>query len=250
MVSASQPRLDLPVRLALVRYHGAILRVRFLGTMSRTHPVQPPDHIVFIVDDDRRVREALSDLLSSYDMHAVAFGSAAQYLAYPKPDVPACLVLDVELPDINGLDLQRQMAAGDHPHIVFITGHGDIPSSVRAIKAGAVDFLTKPFQEADLIGAINTALAQNREARAKRADLADLQRRLSSLSPRERDVLPLVASGLLNKQAAAELGISDITLQIHRSKIMQKMGAESLAELVRMAGLLEIPMRHSRHRKG
>jgi FixJ family two-component response regulator len=209
--------------------------------------VNPPDHIVFIVDDDRRIREALIELLSSFDMHAVAFGSAAEYTAYPKPDVPACLVLDVELPDINGLDLQRRIAQGNHPHIVFITGHGDIPSSVRAIKAGAVDFLTKPFKEADLMRGINAALAQDRDARRKRGELAELHRRLSSLTPRERDVLPLVVSGLLNKQAAAELGISQITLQIHRGKIMKKMAARSLAELVRMAGALEIPMTRSRH---
>jgi FixJ family two-component response regulator len=208
--------------------------------------VGPQDHVVFIVDDDRRIREALSELLSSFDMHAVAFGSAAEYMAYPKPDVPACLVLDVELPDINGLDLQSRIAQGDHPPIVFITGHGDIPSSVRAIKAGAVDFLPKPFKEADLMRAINAALAQNRDARRKRAELAGLHERLSRLTPREREVLPLIASGLLNKQAAAELGISEVTLQIHRGNIMKKMQAGSLAELVRMAGALEIPMTRSR----
>src|SRR5262245_25777388 len=168
-------------------------------------------------------------------------------MEYPKPEVPACLVLDVELPDINGLDLQGRIAQGDHPHIVFITGHGDMPSSVRAIKAGAVDFLPKPFKEADLMRAIQAALAQNREARRRRAELADLQRRLARLTPREREVLPLVASGLLNKQAAAELGISEITLQIHRGSIMKKMEAGSLAELVRMAGTLEIPTVGSRH---
>ena len=206
----------------------------------------PRDHVVFIVDDDRRIREALSELLASFDMHAVTFGSAADYMAYPKPDVPACLVLDVELPDINGLDLQSRIAQSNHPQIVFITGHGDIPSSVRAIKGGAVDFLTKPFREADLMRAINAALAQNREARLKRAELADLHQRLSSLTPREREVLPLVISGLLNKQAAAELGISEVTLQIHRGNIMKKMEAGSLAELVRIAGALEIPLSRSR----
>src|SRR5215468_9625932 len=180
-------------------------------------------------------------------MCSVAFGSAAEYLAHPKPDVPACLVLDMELPDINGLDLQSRIAQGNHPQIVFITAHGDIPSSVRAIKSGAVDFLTKPFREADLMRAINTALAQNRDARQKSAELADLHQRLSSLTPREREVLPLVASGLLNKQAAAELGISEVTLQIHRGNVMKKMEAGSLAELVRMAGALEIPMTRSRH---
>src|SRR5262245_29699467 len=204
------------------------------------------EHIVYIVDDDRGIREALTDLLSSFDMHAIAFGSAAEYLAHPKADVPACLVLDVDLPDINGLDLQSRMRQGDHPPIVFITGHGDIPSSVRAIKAGAVDFLPKPFKQEDLMRAIDSALAQNRDARARRADVADLHERLATLTPREREVLPLVVSGLLNKQAAVQLGISEITLQIHRGHIMKKMGAGSLAELVRMAGTLKIPVPDAR----
>lgn len=202
--------------------------------------------MVFIVDDDQRVRESLSMLLSSFDMEAITFGSAAEYLAYPKPDVPACLVLDVELPDINGLELQSRITQGNHPHIVFVTGHADVPSSVRAMKGGAVDFLIKPFKEADLMRAIESALGQNRESRRRRVELADLQRRLSLLTPRERDVLPLVVSGLLNKQAAAELGISEITLQIHRSSIMKKMEAASLPELVRMAGALAIPVTGSR----
>lgn len=208
------------------------------------------DHIVFIVDDDRRIRESLTDLLSSFDMNAVAFGSAAEYLAYPRPGVPACLILDVGLPDINGLELQSRISDGHHPHIVFITGQGDIPSSVRAIKAGAVDFLSKPFSEADLMRAVNAALTQSRNGRRARAELAELHRRFSTLTPRERDVLPLVASGLLNKQAAAKLGISGITLQIHRGKIMKKMAAGSLAELVRMAALLEIPVHGSPRLRG
>ena len=212
-----------------------------------------PDHVVFIVDDDRRIGEALSALLSSFDMHAVTFGSAAEYMAYPKPDVPACLVLDVQLPDINGLDLQGQLTHGPKPghapHIVFITGHGDIPSSVRAIKAGAVDFLTKPLQQSDLMQAIHSALAMNREARRNRTELAQLHGRFSSLTPRERQVLPLLVSGLLNKQVAAELGISEITTQIHRGKVMQKMQADSFAELVRMAGMLGIAIQRSRTRK-
>jgi FixJ family two-component response regulator len=209
--------------------------------------VDPKDHIVFIVDDDRRICEALSDLLSTFDLRVVTFGSAAEYLAYPIPDVPACLILDVELPDISGLDLQSQIQQGNHPQIVFVTGRGDIPSSVRAMKAGAVDFLTKPFVEADLIRAVHAAIAQDREARRKRAELEDLNQRLASLTPREHEVLPLVVSGLLNKQAAAELGISEITIQIHRSNIMHKMRAGSLAELVRMAGTLGIPVTHWRH---
>jgi FixJ family two-component response regulator len=206
----------------------------------------PQDHIVFIVDDDRRIRESLCELLATFDLQAVAFGTATEYIAHMKPDVPACLILDVELPDINGLDLQSRIAQGNHPSIVFVTGHGDIPASVRAIKAGAVDFLTKPFRQEDLLRAIHAAIAQDREARRKRADLAELTQRLSTLTTREREVLPLVVSGLLNKQAAAELGISEITIQVHRGKIMQKMGAGSLAELVRMAGMLEIPMTYSR----
>ena len=204
------------------------------------------DHVVFVVHDDRRICEALAELLSTFDLHTVTFGSAAEYLAYPKPDVPACLILDVQLPDINGLDLLSQANEEPHPHIVFITGHCDISTSVRAMKAGAVDFLTKPLNEADLSRAIHAAIAQDRIARRQRAELAELRRRLSSLTRREREVLPLIISGLLNKQAASELGISEITIQIHRGKIMKKMGAGSLAELVRMAATLEIPLHPAR----
>jgi FixJ family two-component response regulator len=204
------------------------------------------DHIVFIVDDDARIREALSELLASHGIPAVAFASAGEYVDADKPNLPACLILDVELPDINGLDLQKQIVEGDHPPIVFITGHGDIPSSVRAIKHGAVDFLTKPFNDADLMQAIGTAVAQDRQARAERAELAALKHRYLELTPREREVLPLVISGLLNKQAAAELGISEVTLQIHRRNVMQKMAAPSLADLVRIAEKLQIPVTHSR----
>jgi len=208
--------------------------------------VPAQDHTVFVVDDDQGIREALTDLLSTFDLNVVAFGSAAEYIAYPKPDLPACLVLDVELPDANGLDLQRQTGQ-PQPHIVFITGRGDIPTSVRAMKAGAVDFLTKPFREADLMGAINAALTRSREARRTRAELADLHQRLSLLTPREREVLTLVASGLLNKQAAAELHISEVTLQIHRARMMKKMAAGSIAELVRMVGTLQIPLTRTRY---
>jgi FixJ family two-component response regulator len=204
------------------------------------------DDIVFVVDDDVCLREALDELLTSAGMNAVTFGSAAEYLGYAKPDLPACLILDIDLPDINGLDLQSQLASDNHPPIVFITGHGDVPSSVRALKAGAVDFLMKPFSESDLLGAIETAIAKDRDARRKRCEIDVLQQRFSALTPREREVLPLVVSGLLNKQAAAELGISEVTLQIHRGKIMHKMEAQSLAELVRMAGTLSIPLAHSR----
>lgn len=205
-----------------------------------------PDHVVLVVDDDYRIREALHGLLTAAGLQVVTFGSAAEYMAFRQPDVPACLVLDVELPDINGLELQRRIATGRHPPIVFITGHGDVPRSVRALKAGAVDFLTKPFSDADLMAAIHTALMRDRETRVQRAQVATLEQRFAKLTPREREVLPLVVSGFLNKQAAAELGISQVTLQIHRGKIMRKMQAGSLAELVRMAGTLGIPVTRAR----
>ncbi len=208
------------------------------------------DQIVFIVDDDARIREALNDLLASHGLHTIAFESARDYIAADKPDVPACLILDVELPDINGLDLQGQIATTNHPPIVFITGHGDIPSSVRAIKRGAVDFLTKPFSAADLMAAITAAIEQDRENRTARVDLEDLRRRYGDLTPREREVFPLVVSGLLNKQAAAELGISEVMLQIHRRNVTQKMGADSFADLVRVAERLGIPVTHSRRAGG
>jgi FixJ family two-component response regulator len=208
--------------------------------------MSPHEEIVFVVDDDIRVREAIGELLESLGWRAETFAAAAEYVAYAKPDLPVCLILDVELPDINGLDLQRQIAEGDHPPIVFITGHGDIPSTVRAIKHGAVDFLTKPFSDADLMAAIRTAIAQDRQRRSERAELGILRQRYLDLTPRERDVLPLVVSGLLNKQAAAELGISEVTLQIHRRNVMQKMAAASLADLVRIAEKLQIPVTHSR----
>jgi FixJ family two-component response regulator len=208
------------------------------------------DHIVFVIDDDIRIQEALEELLASYGIQAVIFGSAGDYIDAEKPDIPSCLVLDVELPDINGLDLQRQIAEGDHPPIVFITGHGDIPSSVSAIKQGAVDFLTKPFSDDDLMTAVRAAIAQDRRQRSQRADLDLLRQRYARLTPREREVMPLVVSGLLNKQAAAELGISEVTLQIHRRNVMQKMAAASLADLVRIAERLEMPVTHSRRAGG
>ncbi|UNZ49913.1 response regulator transcription factor [Agrobacterium tumefaciens] len=207
-------------------------------------------HVVFIVDDDERIREALGELLDTHGMRAISFGSAGDYVNAKRPDLPACLILDVELPDINGLELQRQIAEGDHPPIVFITGHGDIPSSVRAIKHGAVDFLTKPFSDADLMTAVHTAISEDRRKRSERAEIGMLKQRYLELTPRERDVLPLVVSGLLNKQAASQLGISEVTLQIHRRNVMQKMAAASLADLVRIAERLGIPITHSRRAGG
>ena len=196
--------------------------------------------LVIVVDDDFRVREAISDLLASKSVASVAFESAAEYLRFNNPDLPSCLVLDVSLPDINGLELQSTIVQAQHPPIVFISGYGDIPSTVRAMKAGAVDFLTKPLDEEALLQAISAALNRDRQMRRRRAELAILEDRYSSLTPREREVLPLIVGGLLNKQAAAELQISEVTLQIHRSRIMHKMKARSLADLVRMSGSLNI----------
>jgi FixJ family two-component response regulator len=183
--------------------------------------------------------------MSTLSMPCFRRPAAADYIAYAKPDLPACLILDVELPDINGLEFQRQLARDVHPPIVFITGHGDIPSSVRAIQGGAVDFLTKPVGEKDLVPAIRAAIDRDRNQRSARAERAELGRRLAALTPREREVMQFVVSSFLNKQSAAELGISEITLQIHRGKIMRKMQADSLADLVRIAEKLQIPVIHS-----
>jgi FixJ family two-component response regulator len=202
--------------------------------MSKDNP------IVYVLDDDYRVREALTSLLSSVGFRVEVFASATEYLKFKKPDSPACLILDLQLPGMSGLDLQREIAGGDAPAIVFVTGHGDVPSSVRAMKAGATEFLLKPFDDQELLRAIDAAIAHDREARLKRAEMAELQRRYALLTPREREVLPFVVAGLLNKQTAAELGNSEITIQVHRGQIMRKMAASSLADLVKMAGKLGI----------
>jgi FixJ family two-component response regulator len=198
------------------------------------------DPIVYVLDDDYRVRESLTSLLSSVGLRVEVFASAAEYLKFKKLDSPACLILDLQLPGMSGLDLQREIAGGDAPAIVFVTGHGDVPSSVRAMKAGAIEFLLKPFDDQELLRAIDAAITQDREARLKRAEMAELQRRYALLTPREREVLPFVVAGLLNKQTAAELGNSEITIQVHRGQIMRKMAASSLADLVKMAGKLGI----------
>jgi FixJ family two-component response regulator len=196
--------------------------------------------IIYVLDDDYRVREALSSFFSSLGLRVEVFASAAEYLAFKKPDFPSCLVLDLDLPGMSGLELQQEIAGPDSPPIVFVTGHGDVPSSVRAMKAGAIEFLLKPFDNQELLKAIEAAIVQDREARIKRAEIAELQRRYALLTPREREVLPLVVAGLLNKQTASELGTSEITIQVHRGQIMRKMVASSLAELVKMAGKLGI----------
>jgi FixJ family two-component response regulator len=197
--------------------------------------------VVFVVDDDSRVRDALLSLLTSVGLDVAVFGSASAFLEAEKPDAPACLVLDLELPDINGLELQKELADRDTPPIVFITGHGDVPSSVKAMKAGAVDFLGKPFGDEELLRAIDSAIAIDRTARLARSEYAELRRRYERLTPRERQVLPYVVAGYANKQTAGELGTSEITIGVHRGHIMRKMGARSLAELVRFTDKLGLP---------
>jgi FixJ family two-component response regulator len=199
---------------------------------------------VFIVDDDASVREALANLMRSVGLHAQLFASAQEFLKTPQPDLPACLILDVRMPGLGGLDCQRQLAdAGCFIPIIFMTGHGDIPMSVRAMKAGAVDFLTKPFRDQDLLDVVQQAIDRDRLRRAEERDLTDLRDRFIGLTPRERDVMAWVVSGRLNKQIAGELGTSEITVKVHRGHVMRKMQADSVADLVRMAGRLGVTPR-------
>jgi FixJ family two-component response regulator len=201
------------------------------------------DAMVFVVDDDAPMRKSLENLIRSVGLRVEVFASAQEFLRSKRPDLPSCLVLDVRLPGLSGLDVQRRTSdPGMEIPIVFITGHGDIPMSVHAMKAGAVEFLTKPFREQDLLDAIQQALERDRTAREQRAALEELRSRFESLTPRERAVMTRVVAGLLNKQIGAELGTSEATVKIHRHQVMEKMGASSLPELVRMADRLGIPV--------
>jgi RNA polymerase sigma factor (sigma-70 family) len=205
-----------------------------------------PPSIVFVIDDDASVRDALRRLIRSIGLQVELFGSAREFLQQQRPDVPGCMILDIRLPGISGLDFQRRLAeAKIHIPIIFITGHGDIPMTVRAMKAGAVEFLTKPFRDQDLLDAIHHALERDTVRRQQEAELAALQERFESLTPREQEVLPRVISGLLNKQIAAEIGTTEATVKVHRSQLMRKMRAQSIAELVRMAERIGIPVRKS-----
>jgi FixJ family two-component response regulator len=201
-----------------------------------------PQSIVFVVDDDAAIRKALASLMRSVGLQVESFGSAQEFLQTNRPEVPSCLILDIRLPGISGLDFQRKLGEANTPiPIIFITGHGDIPMSVRAMKAGAVEFLTKPFRDQDLLDAVQLALERDRDRRQSEAEIATLRERYEWLTPREREVLPLVVSGLLNKQIAAEIGTSETTVKVHRGQLMRKMGADSLPELVRMAEKMGIP---------
>jgi FixJ family two-component response regulator len=207
--------------------------------MTKVTPELQP--IVFVVDDDPSLRNALTNLFRSVGLRAEVFGSAPEFLQSQLPDVPSCLILDIRLPGPSGLDFQTELAkANIHIPIIFMTGHGDIPMTVRAMKAGAIDFLSKPFRDQDMLDAVATAIERDRKRRKDEKIISDLRAHFDSLTPREQEVLALVAAGLMNKQIAAEVDLAEITVKIHRGHIMRKMGARSLADLVRMAELLGV----------
>ncbi|KLK91850.1 Nodulation protein W [Microvirga vignae] len=202
-------------------------------------PANAEEPVIFIVDDDEALRDALGSLFRSVGLKVEMFGSATELLQFRFPDVPSCLVLDIRLPRLSGLDFQAEMAkANIRIPVIFMTGHGDIPMSVKAMKAGAIDFLAKPFRDQDMLDAVAVALARDRQRRLAEKQLSSLRASFDALTQREREVMGLVATGLMNKQIAGELGVSEITVKIHRGHVMRKMGARSLADLVRMVEML------------
>jgi len=204
--------------------------------------MSPERSVVFVVDDDVSVREALKNLLRSVGLNVQSFGTAQEFLSSKRPDTPGCLVLDIRLPGLSGLDLQSQLLeAKIQMPIIFITGHGDIRMSVRAMKGGALEFLTKPFRDQDLLDAVQQAIRRDREQRQQRAETAELRERYASLTSREQEVLALVVQGLVNKQVGDELNITEPTVKLHRGRVMRKMRADSLAALIRMAERLGVP---------